>query len=123
MSFDRALILTGTFTFVGFALVFIARRFAPAPTFTPKRWLSIAATACLMWGMAAWWGMFYLAFHRPTMPNPTKGQLYPFNNHGTVVYLTRAEHLLTVDSFGYCVMVGFLLAALELKQKRDSERH
>jgi hypothetical protein len=73
------------------------------------------------WMLAVWLAMFYLGFNRPTVPAPEAGRLYPFNNHGTVVYLTKTEHLLTVDLWFYYGIVAALPMALAFKQKRDND--
>jgi hypothetical protein len=37
---------------------------------------------------AIWSAMVYFGFSRPRTPIPSEGRIYPYNDHGTVVYLT-----------------------------------
>lgn len=58
--------------------------------------------------------LFYLYHdgHLPNSPQPTIGRVYPSNNHGSVVYLTRSENnLLKFLQFGGMIpfLVGFIL--------------
>jgi hypothetical protein len=62
-----------------------------------------------VWIVAAWVGMSYFGFHRPQHPMPSQGRLFPFNDHGTIVYLTRTEHLLIIDLWPFYVIAEFLL--------------
>ncbi len=54
---------------------------------------SVFATAAL----AVWLCCFLLYFHydatRPVLQRPAEGRVYPWNNHGHVVYLSRKEEL------------------------------
>ena len=33
----------------------------------------------------------YFDFHKPNIPDPGKGRVYPLNTHGSIVYLTQGE--------------------------------
>jgi len=77
--------------------------------------LRVISSIWLAWISAVWIAMNYFGFHRPRTPIPAEGRLYPFNDHGTVVYLTRAEHLLTVDLWFYYVFAGLLIMAFAKK--------
>ena len=48
----------------------------------------------------------------PRVPQPATGRIYPSNNHGSIVYLTRSENeLLEILQFGGAVpfIVAFVL--------------
>jgi hypothetical protein len=49
---------------------------------------------------------------RPREPRPNEGRVYQLNNHGTISYLTRDEHLLVETLHYLSFSRGFGLALL-----------
>jgi hypothetical protein len=48
----------------------------------------------------------YYAHTRPEAPQPTAGRTFPLNVHGTIVYLTREEHLRVDVSFWGVILLA-----------------
>jgi hypothetical protein len=74
----------------------------------------------LAWLFAVWLAMNYFGFHRPRNPIPAEGRVYPFNDHGTLVYLSRAEHLL-VDLWFCYVLIGILIMVIAKERGWDPQ--
>jgi len=56
-------------------------------------------------------------YTRPRTPNPGLGKIFPLNVHGTVVYLTFWEHLITG---GWSFMLIGVLIVLSIFLNRDA---
>ena len=58
---------------------------------TPRwvRWVAAAAVLIFLVGIAT---SIAASSHNPRQPDPLTGHLYPINNHGFVVYVTRPDH-------------------------------
>jgi hypothetical protein len=80
-----------------------------------KRIFRTALYVWFAWFLAVWMAMHYFGFNRPNVPVPGEGRFYPFNDHGTVVYLTRAEHLLTVDLWSWYIVAGAIIGLITVK--------
>ena len=74
-----------------------------------KTLLVLCMVSCLALGFSWLYLFFYYHDgHLPVSPQPEIGRVYPSNNHGSVVYLTRAEdNLLT--GLGFSVVVPFFI--------------
>jgi hypothetical protein len=59
---------------------------------TPRwvRWVAAAAVLSFLVGIAT---SLAASSHNPRQPDPLTGHLYPINNHGFVVYVTRPDYL------------------------------
>ncbi len=66
-------------------------------------------------GLADMSVMYYYSDTRPRVAEPVAGRVIPFNNHGTVGYLTEREHSLlswlgvagvAVGGFGVCLRLA-----------------
>lgn len=55
----------------------------------------------------------YYSSSMPRTPDPAAGRIFPLNVHGTIVYLTKSQHLLTKWSFWIGFYAG--LSALTVK--------
>jgi len=65
--------------------------------------------------------MVYFGDHRPRTPIPSEGRIYAFDNHGTIVYLTKYESLLTQDLWVYYVALGLLIIVVVNKRGWDRD--
>ena len=70
----------------------------------------------VIWGLLlVYWGNY-----APTIFDPSNGRIYPYNNHGKIVYLNLTEQILQYalpfGAFGG----GLVLRWLENKQKKAS---
>jgi len=62
-----------------------------------------------------WLDYHYLAI-RPDKPDPALGMVYELNNHGSIVFLTKAEHFLMDwlffgGLFGCTILTGMIYGA------------
>lgn len=64
------------------------------------------------WCGAVWMAMNYLGFNRPRAPVPEQGRVYPYNDHGTIVYLTRAEHLIAFDLWPWYIAAAVIIGVI-----------
>lgn len=64
-------------------------------------------------------GQELFVFTRPRAAMPSSGRVYPLNVHGTVVYLTYVEHLITGQiNFVIAVLSGFVWMLLARREAR-----
>ncbi len=49
----------------------------------------------------------------PRTPQPQVGRIYPLNNHGTILYLNEHEKREQEASFVVCVVMFFVLVAID----------
>jgi hypothetical protein len=55
----------------------------------------------------------------PQFPQPRLGRIYPLNVHGTVVYVTRVERLISgYLTLGLAIFFGAIWVALDRMSKR-----
>ena len=64
-----------------------------------------------------WLSVNYFGWNKHRKPIPSEGRIYPFQDHYTIVYLTRREHLLVSPAVAFgalslCVAAGLLLKKL-----------
>jgi hypothetical protein len=64
------------------------------------------------WVLFAWLAMSYFGQTRPRVSAPSFGRVFPFNDHGTIVYLTRNEHFLVDQWWMLWMAVELVLAAI-----------
>lgn len=60
----------------------------------------------------------YYSSSMPRTPDPAAGRIFPLNVHGTIVYLTKSQHLLTKWSFWIGFYVGLSTVTLKLIFKK-----
>jgi hypothetical protein len=63
----------------------------------------------------------------PTNPTPSTGNVYPYNMHGIIVYITRREYLVTdfltwTALLGLTGLVGFCAEKMEKIEQRRKHR-
>lgn len=51
----------------------------------------------------------YFDTHKPNIPEPNRGRIYPLDTHGSIVYLTQGEHY-ALYGLGAAAAVFFVLA-------------
>jgi len=66
-----------------------------------------------------WCSMNYFGYTRPTKPIPAEGRVYSYQDHYTVVYLTRREHLL-IDFRTWVGLLVLTLATGTATQRLDN---
>lgn len=76
--------------------------------------LRFACYLWLAWILVVWLAMNYFGFTRPRNPVPAEGRFYPFNDHGTIVYLTKIEHPI-IDLWFWYIVVMAILATIAQK--------
>ncbi len=81
----------------------------------------------LMWTMplsllASVYMSGYYADARPQHPQPSKGEIYPLNVHGTVVYLTKLEDFAQTWIFNGGLICGIIGGALWRRVQRENEK-
>lgn len=52
--------------------------------------IAVTIFSCLGFGVYLY---YHYAFSLPNKPQPEIGRIYPLNMHGTIVFLTKHEHL------------------------------
>jgi hypothetical protein len=67
-----------------------------------------------------WLSMNYFGWNKPRQPIPSEGRIYPFQDHYTIVYLTRGEHLLVSPGVGIGILALCAAAGLLLKNLRTN---
>jgi hypothetical protein len=60
--------------------------------------------------------VFFIWWHFSRMPDPAHGYIYPLNDHGSDVYVTKAQFLAGEYSWPV-VVLGFVLAILGRKAR------
>jgi hypothetical protein len=77
-------------------------------------------------GLACWLGTIYLFFRylekSPRSPVPATGNIYPWNNHGYVAYITSAEqtHLCLLE--GIALGLAAIAGVIEYLRNRNLPR-
>ena len=72
----------------------------------------------LVWGVL----MIYLGHHAPTVPDEATGRIYTYNYHGTIVYITFAEQVLSYALPGAGFLKFFVLVIIERHQKKKDKQ-
>jgi hypothetical protein len=67
--------------------------------------ISLVATACACFALKLIL-FFYLMEVSPRVPNLATGQVWPLNNHGYIVYITRSQNILQYALFYAFVVLG-----------------
>jgi len=70
--------------------------------------------------MVVVWGLFlvYLGTQAPTTPDEAAGRVYPYNYHGTVVFINLAEQILkyALPATGFLVGIALRIVGRHLKK-------
>ena len=75
----------------------------------------------LAWIFCVWYAMVYFGTHRPTNPIPAEGRIYPLDDHGTIVYLTWRESVLTQDLWMFYIGLGLVIGLVAKNRGWDRD--
>jgi len=76
-------------------------------------WLVTAAGIALV---ACWWMLLSAIASGPVSPVPSDGHIVPYNNHGTIQYMTEVQHGLLWEL--PVALVAILAIGMWLRRKR-----
>lgn len=88
---------------------------------TPRGCLNMLKAISAVLALCFWFSSFFLwtyfDAHETTVADPAKGNIYPLETHGSVVYLTLMEHYILYGLIYIAIALFLLAIVLYFKEK------